>query len=205
MESEATVSLTVQAVLSWRCLWESLWILNQYYTWHIYNFQGKKSYCTEGCVQTNSFSYICLPLFQLFFFRSLWKHTEGAAGGGPKGHSVKWTQLWPPRHPLKQPIRSLLRRHIRDSNWLVGRKCGRWGFEWREERREWGGGGGGCGRRGSGVTPPQCTLSNPLPRTGQEISRTKVSCHLHLTGLLERKLLSADWQTGQILEGGLLL
>lgn len=40
-----------------------------------------------------------LPLSPLFFFRSLCERSEGAAGGSPKGHSVKWTQLWPPRHP----------------------------------------------------------------------------------------------------------
>ncbi len=40
-----------------------------------------------------------LPLSRLFFFCCLCERSEGAAGGSPKGHSVKWTQLWPPRHP----------------------------------------------------------------------------------------------------------
>lgn len=39
------------------------------------------------------------PLSPLFFFCCLRERSEGAAGGSPKGHSVKWTQLWPPRHP----------------------------------------------------------------------------------------------------------
>lgn len=55
------------------------------------------------------------------------------------------------------------------------------------------------GEQGSGAMTPLCTLSDPLPRTGQEISRTKASCHHRLTGSLRTKLLSADWQTNQYL------
>lgn len=40
------------------------------------------------------------------------------------------------------------------------------------------------GEQGSGAKAPLCTLIDPLPRTGQEISRTKASCHLCLTASL---------------------
>lgn len=41
------------------------------------------------------------------------------------------------------------------------------------------------GSKGVVLTVPLCTLADPfLPRTGQEISRTKASCHLLLTDSL---------------------
>lgn len=89
-------------------------------------------------------------------------------------------------------------QHIGHYNWLVGGKYERWGFKWREKGRE-GGSEKDRGEQGSGAKAPLCTLIDPLPRTGQEISRTKASCHLCLTASFWTKLLSADWQTEQSL------
>lgn len=96
--------------------------------------------------------------------------------------------------PPTQPIRSL-RPDTQGSiiGCLVGNVTS---GDWSGGKKEGEGGGGG-----SGAPAPLCTLTDPVPRTGQEISRTKDSCHLRLTGSLRTKLLSADWQNPPILEG----
>lgn len=134
-------------------------------------------------------SFLLFLSFSLptFFPRSLSEHYEGAAGISPNGHSVKWTQLWPPRHPPGTANETASPRRTRRRDWSVGWKYDRRWFAWREKRREW---------RGSG--PPPCTLTDPLPRTGREISRTKASCRLLLKRSLGTKLLS-DGQTDQSL------